>query len=181
VATKKTRLAKKYARMLITTLGLQEADQTIMKLQILVTSIQEQRPLKNFFMSPSVTVEELIKGVEAISQKLELSEGLKKFLTHLAKKRLVDILEDVLRFYTQMYYEQSNKAKAVVTTVVPVNGAVAERLKASLERITGRKVELEFRQDPDLLGGIMVQVGSTMYDNSLRGQLRLLKEELIKG
>jgi len=54
-------------------------------------------------------------------------------------------------------------------------------LKASLKKITDRDVDLEYVIDPSLLGGILVKVGSTMYDTSIRGQLRLLKDELIKG
>ena len=44
-----------------------------------------------------------------------------------------------------------------------------------------REVDIEYVMDPSLLGGILVKVGSTMYDSSVKGQLRLLKDELIKG
>jgi F-type H+-transporting ATPase subunit delta len=54
-------------------------------------------------------------------------------------------------------------------------------LKASLKQITGRDVDLEYMIDASLLGGILIKMGSTMYDSSIKGQLRLLKDELIKG
>jgi F0F1-type ATP synthase delta subunit len=54
-------------------------------------------------------------------------------------------------------------------------------LKASLKQMMDRDVDLEYVIDPSLLGGILVKIGSTMYDTSIRGQLRLLKDELIKG
>jgi F0F1-type ATP synthase delta subunit len=44
-----------------------------------------------------------------------------------------------------------------------------------------RDVDIEFVLEPSLLGGVLVKVGSTMYDSSIKGQLRLLKDELIKG
>lgn len=181
MATKKARQAKKYARMLLNTVGLEEAEKVIAHLTVIAQAMEEQRQLRNFFMSPSVSDEELEQGVDAISQKIGASEALKRFLSFVAKKRLMGIIGDILRIYTQMYYDRSRKAKAVVTAVVPLNGGVSERLRAALQKITGRDVELEFRQDPELLGGMVVQVGSTMYDNSLKGQLRLLKEEIIKG
>ncbi|RME64635.1 MAG: ATP synthase F1 subunit delta [Nitrospirae bacterium] len=181
MATKKAKQAKKYARMLLNAVGLEEADRVIAQLSCLSEAIQEDKDLKNFFMSPSVSDEELEKGVEALSQKIGASEQLKRFLSFVAKKRLMGIIDDILRIYIQMSYDKKRKAKAVVRTVVPVNGGVSERLRAALQRITGRDVELEFIQEPELLGGMVVQVGSTMYDNSLKGQLRLLKEELIKG
>ena len=46
---------------------------------------------------------------------------------------------------------------------------------------TDPDVDMEYVMDPSLLGGILVKVGSTMYDSSVKGQLRLLKDELIKG
>ncbi len=54
-------------------------------------------------------------------------------------------------------------------------------LKASLKKMTDRDVDMEYVIDPSLLGGILVKIGSTMYDTSIKGQLRLLKDELIKG
>ena len=47
--------------------------------------------------------------------------------------------------------------------------------------MTSREVEVEFSEDPSLIGGVLIKVGSTMLDGSIKGQLRLLKEELIKG
>jgi F0F1-type ATP synthase delta subunit len=55
------------------------------------------------------------------------------------------------------------------------------RLKESLKKLVDREIELEYVTDPSLLGGMLVKVGSTMYDGSVIGQLRLLKDELIKG
>ncbi len=56
-----------------------------------------------------------------------------------------------------------------------------ERLKASLKKMIEKDVDIEYVLDPSLLGGVLVKVGSTMYDSSVKGQLRLLKDELIKG
>ncbi len=181
MATKKTRQAKKYARMLLNAVGLQEAEKVIAQLQALKEAIEGDRQLRNFFMSPSVSDQELEQGVGALAEKLGASDAMKRFLVFVAKKRLMVAVDEILRIYTQMYYDQSRKAKAIVSAPVPLNGGVSERLKAALQKITGRDVEIELRQDPDLIGGILVQVGSTMYDNSIKGQLRLLKEELIKG
>ena len=50
-----------------------------------------------------------------------------------------------------------------------------------MKQITGRDVDLEFVIDPSLLGGVRIKVGSTMYDSSIKGQLGLLKDKLIKG
>jgi F0F1-type ATP synthase delta subunit len=56
-----------------------------------------------------------------------------------------------------------------------------DRLKGSLKKLINKDVDLDYVLDPSLLGGVLVKVGSTMYDSSIKGQLRLLKDELIKG
>jgi F0F1-type ATP synthase delta subunit len=66
-------------------------------------------------------------------------------------------------------------------TPVEVGKEYEERLKSSLKKLIDRDVDLEYVLDPSLLGGVLVKVGSTMYDSSIKGQLRLLKDELIKG
>jgi F0F1-type ATP synthase delta subunit len=55
------------------------------------------------------------------------------------------------------------------------------QLAGSLRQVTGRDIDLEFVIDPSLLGGVRIKVGSTMYDSSIKGQLGLLKDKLIKG
>ena len=54
-------------------------------------------------------------------------------------------------------------------------------MKSSLKEITGRDIDIEFVIDPALLGGVRIKVGSTMYDSSIKGQLGLLRDKLIKG
>jgi F0F1-type ATP synthase delta subunit len=80
-----------------------------------------------------------------------------------------------------MYQEKKKKITATVITPSVIGGEYEQRLAAALGDITGRDVSIEYRTDPSLLGGMLIQVGSTMFDGSIKGQLRLLKEELVKG
>ena len=77
--------------------------------------------------------------------------------------------------------EKKKRAKATVLTPVEISAKHAERLKGLWKKLIGKDVDMEFVMEPSLLGGILVKVGSTMYDSSIKGQLRLLKDELIKG
>jgi F-type H+-transporting ATPase subunit delta len=82
---------------------------------------------------------------------------------------------------TAIYLEKKKRAKAVVLSPVEVGSDYERRLKDSLKGLIDRDVDIEFVMDQSLLGGVLVKVGSTMYDSSIKGQLRLLKDELIKG
>jgi len=104
-----------------------------------------------------------------------------KFVIFLTENRVVAALSEILKTATAIYLEKKKQAKAVVFTPVEVSKGHEERLKASLKKLLDRDVDIEYVMDPSLLGGILVKVGSTMYDSSVKGQLRLLKDELIKG
>jgi ATP synthase F1 delta subunit len=94
---------------------------------------------------------------------------------------VIAALTEILRTATEIYFEKKKRAKAVVFTPVEIARNYEERLKVSLKKLVDRDVEIEYVIDPSLLGGVLVKVGSTMYDSSVKGQLRLLKDELIKG
>jgi F0F1-type ATP synthase delta subunit len=64
---------------------------------------------------------------------------------------------------------------------VPFSGDFENQLKQSLKQVTGRDIDMEFILDPALLGGVRIRIGSTMYDSSIKGQLRLLRDKFIEG
>ena len=113
---------------------------------------------------------------------MKLSENTIKFIMHLSE--LGGITYSFRRLYRiaiNLYLEKKTKAKAIVMTPIEISKDYENTLKSSLKKVTDRDVEIEYVMDPSLLGGILVKIGSTMYDTSIKGQLRLLKDELIKG
>jgi ATP synthase F1 delta subunit len=181
MATKTSKFAKKYARMLFNVTGVEKAATTLEHLKIIQHLVEADKQMKNFFMSPTISDEERLKGIDALAEKIGLSDELKKFLIYITERRAIVSLPDIIRHYTTLYYEKQRKAKATVISPVRFNGDYERRLLEALRKLTDREVEIEYVHDPDLIGGIVVKVGSTMYDSSIKGQLRLLKEELIKG
>jgi len=65
-----------------------------------------------------------------------------------------------------------------VTTAFPLTGELSARLQANLEELTGREVEMNVIEDPTLLGGIVVRVGDTLYDGSIKTQLNNMRNLL---
>jgi ATP synthase F1 delta subunit len=116
-----------------------------------------------------------------VAARLSLSEKTVKFVVHLTQIRVIAALSEVIKAATVIYLEKKQRAKATVLTPVEISAKSADRLKVSLKKLIGKDVDMEFVMEPSLLGGILVKVGSTMYDSSIKGQLRLLKDELIKG
>jgi ATP synthase F1 delta subunit len=104
-----------------------------------------------------------------------------KFILHLSEVRVIKALPEIIRMATSLYLEKKKKAKAIVMTPLQVTKEQENKLRSSLKKITDRELDIEYEIDPSLLGGILVRIGSTMYDTSIKSQLRLLKDELIKG
>ena len=77
--------------------------------------------------------------------------------------------------------ERLGVVEASVRTAQPLSADQAEALTRALARRTGKTVKLQWRQDPSILGGVKAQVGSTVYDASIQGQLRLLKARLLSA
>jgi ATP synthase F1 delta subunit len=94
---------------------------------------------------------------------------------------LIINLPEIVKLATSLYLERKKRARAVVMTPAKIGKAQEDKLLASLKKLTDRDLDIEYVMDPSLLGGIQVKVGSMIYDTSIKSQLRLLKNELIKG
>jgi len=68
---------------------------------------------------------------------------------------------------------------ATVTTARPIPRDVHDRLETTLSSLTGKKVRVDFATDPELIGGVVTRIGSTVYDGSVRNQLQQIKEKMI--
>ena len=68
---------------------------------------------------------------------------------------------------------------ATVTTARPIAGAADEQLRVMLAALTGKQVRIDFVTDPELIGGVVTRIGSTVYDGSVRNQLQQVKEKMI--
>ena len=103
------------------------------------------------------------------------------FLRLLVDKRRMDRLPEILAELRRMVEELEGIERVEVVTAAPLPGAQRESLKSVLEKRTGKRIELEEKLEPAVLGGMVVKVGSTVYDGSVRSQLSRIRENLQKG
>ena len=173
--------AKKYAKTFINIVGLEEAPKALAELALLENLMTKSREFRSLLVNPGFSSTERESGLKQVAVRFCLSEKIVKFVVHLTEIRVISALSEVIKTATVIYLEKMKRAKATVMTPVEVSAKNEERLKASLKKLLGKDVDIEYVMDPSLLGGILVKVGRTMYDSSVKGQLRLLKDELIKG
>lgn len=178
---KPVREANRYAKALLRKVGLENVPQALAELISINDLMVKSKEFKSLLVNPQFTTDERVKVIKSLSEKLKLSENTVKFILHLSDVGVIVALSDIIRIATNLYLERKKKAKAVVITPIEISKNQENILKASLKKLTDRDVDMEYVIDPSLLGGILVKIGSTMYDTSIKGQLRLLKDELIKG
>jgi F-type H+-transporting ATPase subunit delta len=97
------------------------------------------------------------------------------------QRGLVDLMPNIARELNQLVLDQKNEATAEVTTATKLDTATQSRVQHALERMTGRKIMLETRVQPNILGGVVARVGDKVIDGSVERRLKLLQQQLLTG
>jgi F-type H+-transporting ATPase subunit delta len=176
----KNQIAKKYSRAILNTVKLSDVPLVIEELKAFSSLIEKNRRLKLLFGGQIFTDEEKGKAFEAIRPSLKFNAGTEKFLGLVIAQGYLAAMKEIITYTISIYNERQKKATAVVVSPVSLDKGYSDRLKAALKNLINRDIELENEIDPSLLGGFIVRVGSTIYDSSVKGQLRLLKSELMR-
>lgn len=105
----------------------------------------------------------------------------RNFLFLLVDKRRMNILSPIVTELRRLIEQSEGIERVEVSVPMPLSDTQRELLESVLEGQTGKKVLLEEKVDPDVLGGMVVKVGSTVYDGSARTQIRQIRDILEKG
>lgn len=137
--------------------------------------------LQKAFGNPAIGHVKKEKVLEGLVAKTAPSRPTANFLrVLLSNGRLMD-LSDIIERFELVLEERSGIISAEVTSARELADAQRNELKASLEKRTGKQVKFNFALDPNLIGGVVTRVGSTVYDSSVKTQLENLREELVNG
>ncbi len=135
-------------------------------------AIAESADLASLVRAPIYSSEQQKKGLDAILRRMEASTTHRAFRVGLvADKRRLFALTDIIRGFNALLSKQRGEVEAQVTSARPLSDAEVVELKKVLKSKLGRDARLEAKVDPNLLGGLVVKVGSRMIDSSLRTKL----------
>lgn len=128
--------------------------------------------------NPVFTQSERRAVLDAVLGKLRFHAYTLNFLRLVLDKDRMDRLADIHREYRALADVEAGRVRATVSTAFPLDAALTEAVTASLVAATGKDVVVTSRVDPSLLGGMVAQVGSRVFDASLRTRLDLLQLSL---
>jgi F-type H+-transporting ATPase subunit delta len=169
-------IAKRYARAFFEIAGEQKRyEEYGRELDRFSAVLKGNEGLRGFLANPVVDQADKKAVVESILTKAAFSPLTASFLRLLVDKRRIGILSDIALCYRELMDLALNKVRVSVKTAFPLSEALSRKLQTGLEKMTGKRVEMTVLEDPSLLGGIVVQVGDTLYDGSIKAQLNQIR------
>jgi F-type H+-transporting ATPase subunit delta len=172
---------KRYAEALAeVTAGFGAEDRTRVRdeLRGFRSAVHESFDLANLLHNPSVTSGDRLQVLSAVLEKLGVSETTSRFLRLLTERGRMGLLDGIVEAYERIDDARSGIVRAQITSATELSSATLQRVTAALEARTGRKLDVRVDVDPELIGGLRAQVGSLVFDGSVRSELNRLRERL---
>ncbi|MEM9170111.1 MAG: F0F1 ATP synthase subunit delta [Pseudomonadota bacterium] len=138
-------------------------------------AIGESADFRAFLKSPVYAREQKSDAIEVLANNAGYHQLTKNFLGLLAQKGRLFALDGIAVAFLAMAAKDRGEVEAEATAAAPLDEEQVKRLRSEIEAVVGKAVNLETNVDPELLGGLVVKVGSTMIDTSLRTKLDKLK------
>lgn len=145
------------------------------------TALAESRDFRVLVASPKFSSEQKGAALTAIAAKAKFNATTRKFLGLLAANGRASVLPSVITSFQALAAKARGAVSAQVTTALPLTAAQSKGVAAALRQALGKDPEIETRVDPAILGGIKVQVGSRLFDASLKSKLDSLKFALKRA
>ena len=172
--------AKRYARALMDVLFPEKSEDGYYQLQSFASLLVEQPDCRRFLQNPSLAGERRNRLLKEISDALGFDRRVANFVSILTDRNRLPLLEEIIREYQMLMDERLGIARARITAARPLDSVQQRELIGKLEEITGKHIRMEVSIDPSLIGGVVAQVGSTVYDGSVRQQLLAFKNRLVE-
>jgi F-type H+-transporting ATPase subunit delta len=178
-------LAKKYAKALFSLgkkSGTPQLEQYGAALSGIAQMVALSPALERMFKSPVITIAEKHALVDQLLDKTGADVTVKNFCRLLADKGRLAALPAVAGCYGELLDAEKGILRGMIITAVKLNTEKQKKLKTDLEKkAKNRKLELEFKVDSAILGGLMLKVGDRVLDASLRAQLTILRDTIKRG
>ena len=172
-------ISKRYARAFFDIAGEEKKlEQYYDELHQFSSVIAQNKDLGGFLANPIFEQEIKKKVLEKIIGKLSLSPMTINFLKLLIDKKRIDILPDIETCYRQLMDETLKTVRVTVKTAFELTPDMRSYITSSLKKMTGRTVDVTVENDKNLLGGIVIGVGDTLYDGSIKNQLNNMRNLL---
>lgn len=173
-------IAKRYAKALVELAEEKKTvDQTRADLAAFVGAVDAVPAMQKLFSSPVMTPDNKKAVIRELGGKLNMQQTTQRFVEHLAETGRIRYVKDVHEAFLDILAQKQNRAAVRLTTAVSINNGDLADIKKKLEILTGKQVDIDSKVDASLIGGAKAQIGSTIYDGTIKNQLSKMRMKLM--
>jgi F-type H+-transporting ATPase subunit delta len=155
-----------------------DAGRTLRELQTIVAANQSSPELSKVWESPAIPAEQKRRLLDAIVQREGILRQVRNFVAVLIDHQRIGAINEVANDFERELNSRLGFAEAQITSARELSASEKRDLEAQVEKLIGKKVRARYDRDESIVGGAIVQVGSTIYDGSIKGQLERIREQL---
>jgi F-type H+-transporting ATPase subunit delta len=173
-------LAERYASALVdVALANNQADQVKQELASFAALVSESPELHAFLANPAIARISKHAAIEQLVARMVASRTLRNYLFVIVDQRRAGMLLEIEQAFSRILDARQGITQAAVTSASELSAKERAELVAVLEKLSGDKVQAQFKTDSALIAGAVVRIGSTIYDGSVRTQLERLRAKMI--
>ena len=143
------------------------------------TLLSKSSDFKEMILNPTVTKEEKNKVIIKIADQYNFCQTLKKFLGFLTTKNRLFFLNQIIGSFLDLISSSKGELKAKLLSSKKLSKSELEKIRNELSKDFQSPIKIDYKHDPDLIGGLVIQVGSVMVDASIKSKLRQLQKSMI--
>ncbi|MFH0900018.1 MAG: ATP synthase F1 subunit delta [Pseudomonadota bacterium] len=173
-------LARRYARALFAIGASKGTYETLgREVEEMAGLYSTSRDLTLALTSPAIPSQKRRAVLEAVLRRAGIAGTTRSFLLALLERKRIEYLPVIAAELRTMVDDRAGRVRVEVTSARPLLADQVTRLSSLLERVAGKRVILDQRKDPELLGGVVAKLGDVVYDGSLRSQLEQMRERFL--
>ena len=143
--------------------------------------ISSSKDFSNLIKDPTSSQEDLLKVINNISENNKFENLLKNFLSFLITKRRFFYVEQILKSFIETCSKKRGELKAELKSAKELSSEEITKITDELTQNFSSKIKLNYKYDKSLIGGLVVKVGSTMVDTSIKNKLQQIENRMIEA
>ena len=147
----------------------------------LKTLLSESSDFKEMILNPTVTKEEKNKAIIEMVNQYNFCQTLKKFLSFLTSKNRLFFLNQISDSFSDLVSNSKGELKAKLLSSKKLSKTELEKIRNELSKDFQSPIKIDYKHDPNLIAGLVIQIGSVMVDTSIKSKLRQLQKSMIEA
>ncbi len=147
----------------------------------LINLISKSEDFNLLIKDPTNKKEDQLRIINLISEKFNFNELLKKFLNFLVIKRRLFYIKKILKEFLNICSSARGEVQAKLIAAKELSDSEIEKIKNDLTKNFGLNIKLNYKYNPELIGGLIIQVGSVMIDTSIKNKLQQIENKMIEA